>query len=59
MREHISYFDPYVFLCDDNSLQCKIALDNKLFYLEDGAHLSNHGGNYLAIQGKTRLDALF
>lgn len=59
MKEHISYFDPYVFLCDDNSLQCKIALDNKLFYLEDGAHLSNHGGNYLAIQGKTRLDALF
>lgn len=58
-KEQISYFDPYDFLCDKNALRCKIALDNKLFYLEDGAHLSNHGGDYLALQGKTTLDALF
>ena len=58
LKEKISYFDPFTFLCDNDSLQCKVALNNHIFYLEDGGHLSNHGGTYLAQQGKHILDKL-
>jgi peptidoglycan/LPS O-acetylase OafA/YrhL len=51
----IAAFDPFKYLCD--ATECRV-IEGHYILTADGAHLSEHGGRYLATHGQAELDAL-
>jgi peptidoglycan/LPS O-acetylase OafA/YrhL len=54
--ENVPYFDPFIYFCDDS--RCRVT-DGRKIYFTDVTHMSAYGGEFLAINGKDKLDELF